>query len=112
MPRDVTVVLDEMLETIVRLQAETDGRTVEDLASDWLFRMATERAIEVLSEACRHLPDDLLAGEPQIPWKRVRGMGNVLRHEYHRIAADVIWDVVTHDLPPLRTALLRLRSRI
>ncbi|MCY1664373.1 HepT-like ribonuclease domain-containing protein [Rhizobium sp. SL86] len=38
-------------------------------------------------------------------------MGNVLRHEYHRIAEDVIWDVLTHDLPPLKLALLRLRSR-
>jgi uncharacterized protein with HEPN domain len=112
MPRDVAIVLDEMLDTIVRIEAETRGRTIDHLTSDWLFRMGTERAIEILSEAARHLPSDMLAGEPQIPWTRVRGMGNVLRHEYHRIAVDIIWDVVTLDLPPLKSALLRLRSRL
>jgi len=73
--------------------------------------MGIERAIEILSEASRHLPDDLLATEPGIPWKRVRGVGNVLRHEYHRIAAEVIWDVAVSDLPPLKAALIRFRSR-
>jgi uncharacterized protein with HEPN domain len=111
MPRDVTIVLDEMLETITKLQTATDGKTIEYLAADWFFRMGVERAIEILSEASRHLPEELLAHEPQIPWKRVHSMGNVLRHEYHRIAEDVIWDVLTHDLPPLKLALLRLRSR-
>jgi uncharacterized protein with HEPN domain len=33
-------------------------------------------------------------------------MGNILRHEYHRIADDVIWDVIEHDLPPLKAAVL------
>ncbi|MCF3640064.1 DUF86 domain-containing protein [Rhizobium sp. TRM95111] len=48
-------------------------------------------ALETVSEACRHIPDDLLLLAPDIPWKKIRGIGNVLRHEYHRIADDVIW---------------------
>ena len=40
------------------------------------------------------MPDELLAQAPGVPWKKIRGIGNVLRHEYHKIADDVIWAVV------------------
>ncbi|MBP2547706.1 uncharacterized protein with HEPN domain [Neorhizobium galegae] len=108
----MTIVLDEMLETIERIETSLADRTFDHLASEWLLRMGIERAIEILSEASRHLPDDLVATEPDIPWKRVRGVGNVLRHEYHRIAAEVIWDLAISDLPTLKAALIRFRARI
>lgn len=63
-----------------------------------------ERGIEIISEASRHLPDDLKARHPEIPWPKVSGIGNVLRHEYQKIAHDVLWHVVQDDLPPLERA--------
>ncbi|WP_246659329.1 HepT-like ribonuclease domain-containing protein [Rhizobium sp. FY34] len=101
-----------MLETIDRIETSLRNRTSDHLVSDWLLRMAIERAIEVISEASRHIPDSLLATEPQIPWKRVRAMGNILRHEYHRIAVEVIWQIAVNDLPPLKEALLSIKTRL
>lgn len=54
----------------------------------------------------------MLRQAPGIPWRSIRGMGNILRHEYHRIADDVIWNVAAHDLPALKKALLALRASI
>ena len=68
-----------------------------DKRKRWLI----ERGIEIISEASRHLSDELKARHPEIPWSKVAGIGNVLRHEYERIAHDVLWRVVRDDLPPL-----------
>ena len=57
--------------------------------------------LEIVSEASRHLSDELKARHPEIPWSKVAGIGNVLRHEYERIASDVLWRVAQDDLPLL-----------
>lgn len=77
-------------------------------ASDWLLRHGLERGIEIISEATRHIPDDLTALAPEIPWKQVRGIGNILRHEYHKTSDAIVWPVVTDSLPPLRLAVERI----
>jgi len=47
----------------------------------------------------------LTATRPEIHWRSVAGIGNVLRHEYHTISDKVIWDVIQQDLPPLKRAI-------
>lgn len=58
------------------------------------------------------MPDDLKALRPEIPWRSVAGIGNVLRHEYHTISDKVIWDVVPGDLPQLRAAMEAIAATI
>ena len=57
------------------------------------------RGVEIISEASRHLTNELKARHPEIPWQKVAGIGNVLRHNYESIAAPVIWKLVKADLP-------------
>jgi uncharacterized protein with HEPN domain len=47
------------------------------------------------------VPGDLKARHPEIPWPKVAGIGNVLRHDYERVAAPAMWKLVHHDLPVL-----------
>ena len=74
-----------------------------------------QRGVEIISEASRHLPDDLIARNPEIPWQKVAGIGNVLRHNYESIAAPVLWKLVEADLPTLekvcRSELAREEGR-
>ncbi len=58
----------------------------------------------------RHIPDELLVSAPDVPWKKIRGIGSILRHEYHKIADDVIWSVVTENMGPLRAAIERVAN--
>jgi uncharacterized protein with HEPN domain len=60
-----------------------------------------ERGVEIISEASRHLADEMKARHPEIPWAKVAGIGNVLRHEYERIAPDVLWRLSRDELLPL-----------
>jgi uncharacterized protein with HEPN domain len=79
-PRDPRLVLEQMLEAIVDIEEITAGRSFEAYAADRPIRRAVEPCIEIVSEASRRLPPDLRDGHPEIPWSKVAGIGNVLRH--------------------------------
>ncbi|MDN6486990.1 DUF86 domain-containing protein [Ancrocorticia populi] len=77
--------------------ADTD---IADMAVD-----AIERNIAVIGEAVRHLPDSVTQALPEIDWAAIRGMRNILIHEYFGVDNVVLREVVTSELGPLNTAL-------
>lgn len=101
-----------MRDEISKLRDETTGLRFETFDEVWLLRRASERALEVISEASRHVPDDRKSLEPSIPWKQIAGIGNVLRHDYENISSRVVWDIITRYLDPLEEAVKRLLVRI
>ena len=76
-----------------------------EFAADWEFRFVVQRAIEVISEATRRLPDDLKTTRPEIHWHSVAAIGNVLRHDYQTISDRVVWNAVHQDFPLLKAAI-------
>jgi uncharacterized protein with HEPN domain len=105
MARRVDVVLQEIFDAIMLVESEL-SRHIEASFSRALFlQRATERSLEIISEATRHLPDALIATKPEIAWGEVRGIGNRLRHEYWRVDSGLIWSIVMDDLPALKTAI-------
>nr|WP_245313193.1 HepT-like ribonuclease domain-containing protein [Bradyrhizobium macuxiense] len=58
-----------------------------------------------MSEASRRLPADLKARHPGIAWRQMAGAGNVYRHDYEDVAAQLVWDTVERALPPLRAVI-------
>ena len=112
MPRKLYPALHDILETIARVQEKTAGKTLGDFQADWELRFIVERAIEIISEGSRRLPEEAKAMRPEIPWRSVAGIGNVLRHEYHTISDKIIWDVVQGDLPALKTAVEAIAAKI
>jgi uncharacterized protein with HEPN domain len=102
--------LRHMLENIDAIIAATHGKTPADIAADYLVQRALERAVEIISEAARALPPEMRAQEPDVPWKDIIGIGNLLRHEYYRIRGDTMLDILNNHLPRLRPAVARLLS--
>lgn len=96
--------LTDIIEAIELIRSEMAGVALEAFEPNKRKRWLVERGIEFISEASRHLSDELKARHPEIPWPKVAGIGNVLRHEYEHVAHDVLWHVVRDDLPPLEKA--------
>jgi uncharacterized protein with HEPN domain len=93
MPRKIRPILQKILAAIEGIETAVAGKTFADFRCEWLLRHGVQRGIEITSEATRHVPARLLAAHPEIPWDQVKGIGSVLRHEYHRISDRVIWTV-------------------
>lgn len=94
--------LTDIIEAIEHVRSTTDGVALEAFEADWEKRWLVERGIEIISEASRRLPDELKTRHPQIPWAKVAGIGNVLRHDYERIEPAILWKVADDELEPLR----------
>lgn len=112
MPRKVRHALEDILVAIDRIEQVTRGRTLIEFERDWQMSWLVQRAIEVISEASRAIPDELKNTRPEIPWFQVRGIGNVLRHEYQGLSDPIIWRVVTDEPPRLKTAIEAIRNAV
>jgi uncharacterized protein with HEPN domain len=93
--------LTDIIEAIERVNSTLADVSLETFENDWQRQWLVERGVEIISEASRHLPDDVKSRNPEIPWQKVAGIGNVLRHNYESIAAPVLWKLVQADLPIL-----------
>jgi len=98
--------LNDIVEAIDLIRKEMADVTLDVFEADTRKRWVVERGLEIISEASRHLTPALKARHNSIPWKKVAGIGNVLRHEYERIAHDVLWRVVRDDLGELEQVCL------
>lgn len=93
--------LTDIVESIEIIRSQMAGVMLAAFEADKPRRWIVERGIEIISEASRRLPPHLKARHPHIPWSKVAGIGNILRHDYQDVAYDVLWHVVHENLPEL-----------
>ena len=110
--RDLRTYVEDSLEAIANIEADTDGLDFNQFAADRRVRQLVERNVEIISEASRRLPDDTKAAEPQVPWREIAGTGNILRHDYGTVRPDILWGIRTQRLTALKGAMERLRDRL
>ena len=111
-PRSPLPVLIDIRDAIDRISRYVAGRTEAALEQDELLKDGIERCIEIISEASRRIPAEMKALHPDIPWTRIAGIGNVLRHDYDEVDPTQLWPIITDHLPPLRAAIESLIRRI
>jgi uncharacterized protein with HEPN domain len=97
-----------MRDEMQSLSMELEGVSFETCRESYSLRRVTERAIQIISEAARALPEELRAHYPDAPWADIIAIGNPLRHEYNHIDDKVLWETATVDLPTLQPVILRM----
>lgn len=110
--RKVDLALDEIVDEIEWSTSVVAGKSFEEFQRDRSSRYIIERSIEIISEASRRIPLELKALRPEIDWRAIGAIGNVLRHEYHATSAKIVWHVVQDDFPQLRAAVEAIRSSL
>ena len=103
--RDHSLTLRQIKEYARRAQEICVGKTLDGLLSDWQARLALERALEIIGEAVKRLPEDLRQRYPQVEWKAVAGMRDRLSHGYDAIDYGILWKTVHERLPTLLTTV-------
>ncbi len=85
-----------------------EGLTFDQYQKSYVHRRAVERAVQIISEATKALPPDMLARHAGAPWKSIIGIGNVLRHEYQRLDDKLLWEIAKVHLPALKPVILQM----
>ena len=94
--------LEHMLTAIGNVQEFLEGKTYEDFRKDKLLFYGVVKNIEIVGEAANNLTKELRAQHPEVNWKDVVGMRNVLVHDYYHIDARTAGQTAQDNLPELR----------
>lgn len=105
---DIRVSLRHMRDHIREALELTRGRTRQDLDADRMLNLSLVRLLEIAGEAANRVPKEEHAKYPQIPWSQLIGLRHRLIHAYDQVDFDVLWQIVTKDLPPLIDALEKI----
>jgi uncharacterized protein with HEPN domain len=100
--------VEDMIAFCDKALAYTLGLDRMTFAADTMRYDATLRNLELIGEAATHVPDEVRARAPDIPWRLVVAVRNRLIHGYLGVDDDTLWSIVTDDLVPLRAALAAL----
>lgn len=90
-----------MLDHASRAVRLVQGKNQDEVEQDEVLFLALTRLLEILGEAARRIPDDVRNRHPEIPWRSVVGLRNVLIHGYDTVDPDIVWRILTKDLPEL-----------
>lgn len=88
---------------------QTMGKA-DDLQNDRRTFLAVVRSLEVIGEAARQMPKSFKEKHPEIPWREVASLRNVIAHEYFGLDIDIIWDVIQTQIPVLSETLKRIQT--
>ena len=94
--------LADILTCFQETQEFTRGLDFDAFVKDRKTINAVVRSLEVMGEAAKRIPAEIREKYPEIPWKRMTGMRDKLIHEYSGVDLELIWGVITEELPPLK----------
>ena len=108
--RDWRLYADDIIESCGKVRRFVAGMTYEAFVADERTLDAVIWNIEVIGEAAKKLPDEVVAQAPQVEWRKIRGMRNVLAHAYFGLDTKVVWSTATTKLDELETAVRKFRG--
>jgi len=102
--------VEDILGAIERIQAYVGDKTFEEFSRNDLLLAAVERKFIVIGEAVRHVPNEILASYPAVPWRQMADMRNLVAHVYWGVNPQNLWDTIHQDLPPVVPLLQKVLS--
>ena len=94
MPRDYKVFLEDILEAIRKIREYTDGLSLQAFTADAKTFDAVIRNLEIIGEAAKQIPEDVRGQSPEVEWRRIGRLRDLLIHHYFGIDAQIIWDII------------------
>lgn len=107
-PRQWRLRIQDILEAIALIQKHVQGMDLESFRGNVQVQDAVEHRFAVIGEAANSIPPEIVQRHPEVPWREMRGMRNIVVHVYFGVKLDVLWGTVQNDLPPLVPLLRNL----
>ena len=95
----------DIVDSIEKILSYTAGMSFEQFRKDSKTIDAVIRNFTIIGEAARHIPDDIVQSHPEIPWREMADLRNIIVHEYFGVSEKIIWETIQTDLPGLLSSL-------
>ncbi|MFH1361574.1 MAG: DUF86 domain-containing protein [bacterium] len=112
MKRDLNVYLSDILESIVLIEGYTKGVSEDKYCTNQQLQDSVVRRLEIIGEAVKQIDDDFRSKHPEVPWKKIAGLRDVLIHEYFGVNPFRVWAALQNDLPQLKKEISAIITKI
>ena len=110
MRKDDLVFVRHMLDMALSARDKITGKDRAAYDNDETLRLALAYLIQTIGEAARQVAPEFRDTHPEIPWTKIVAIRHRIVHDYLHVDYDIVWDVVTTDLPPLIDQLNRITA--
>jgi uncharacterized protein with HEPN domain len=110
--KDSKVYLRHILEAISSIECFVLGKDLHDLETDDMLQSAVIRKFEIIGEAAKRVAEEVKDKSPEIKWKHLAGMRDVMIHDYFFLEIPIIWNTIQKDLPVLKVQVEQLLKLI
>ena len=111
MKKDVRPYLKDILDSMGKIEEYTKEITEKDFYENTQIQDSVLRRLEIIGEAVKNIPKDFRNKEPEVPWKKIAGIRDVLIHEYFGVNLKRIWKVIKEDMLILKKQILEINKR-
>lgn len=102
MKREISDYIDDIVDAMNKVLKFVEGISYEEFAQDEKTIFAVIRAIEIIGEAVKNIPDDIRREYPAIPWRGMAGMRDKVVHGYFGVNLKVVWETVQERIPEVK----------
>ncbi len=102
MNKEKGVYLEDILESIDWIMEYIEGIDEEAFTGNQQLQDAVVRRLEIIGEAVKGIPEEVKEGNPDVPWRKIAGLRDILIHSYSNVNTARVWKIIEDDMPALR----------
>ncbi len=112
MPREYEDYLGDLLDAIEKIQNFTKDLELEGFKQDDKTKFAVIRGLEIIGEATKHISEEVRIKYPDVPWKEMAGMRDVLAHDYFGVDEETVWLTAKEKIPQLKPSIEKILTEM
>ena len=110
--REIEDYLRDILDSMEKAQQFVKNLSYNKFADDDKTIFAVVRALEIIGEATKNISDDIRKSNPDVPWKDMAGMRDILIHDYIGVDVETVWLTVTKKIPEVKPLIQKLLTKL
>ena len=112
MKRNYKLRIQDILDCINIIESYIKGKTEDDFYANYQLQDSVIRRLEIIGEATKNIPEEVRNKYPDLPWKKMAGIRDIVIHDYSEVVEERIWNTVIRELPKAKKIIEKMKEEI